>query len=179
MALPFKILSQTQFTAISLAEAKSQCRLMSSQTIDDLHISSLIKGAASSAQEYLHWLVSVGQIKQYSENAGYIQLVGKFVSTIDEITATDLNGEDVVITDYSYNDVTEQILIPVGLYVDIFITYTCGASKDNLPENVKQGILMLISTMYNNREDFITGLSVAQMPMTSKHLLGLNRHYVS
>jgi len=33
--------------------------------------------------------------------------------------------------------------------------------------------------MYNNREDFITGLSVEKMPLTSMKLLSLSRIYVS
>lgn len=179
--LPFKILTQTDFTAITLAEAKAQCRLMTSFTMDDDYITTLIAVAADAAQEYLHWMISTGTVKQYSEEGGVLQLYGRYVTSITEITAKDITREEVTLTedDYSYNDVTEEVTVSSSLYYDINITYACGAATDNLPAAVKQGMLMLISTMYNNREDFITGLTVEKMPLASKHLFNLSRIYVS
>ena len=179
MALPFKIISQTEFTGISLAEAKSQCRVMASQTIDDDYISSLITVAANAAQEYLHWLTSTGVVKQFSSSGGVIQLYGKFIDEVTEVKAT-YNGVETTLlsSEYTFNDITEQLTISTS-YSEIYITYPCGASDSKLPTSAKQGMLMLISTMYNNREDFITGLTVAKMPTTSTDLLRLTRNYVS
>jgi len=179
--LPFKILTQTVFDAITLDEAKAQCRLMPSFVLDDTYITGLIPAAADAAQEYLHWMVSTGTVKQYSQQGGVLKLYGRNVTAITEITAKDSTGGDVTLTtdDYSYNDVTEEVTVSGVLYYDINITYACGAAIANLPGAVKQAILMMISTMYNNREDFITGLSVEKMPMTSKHLLSMSRDYVS
>ena len=179
MALPFKIITQTPFNAVTLDVAKSQCRLMQSFTLDDGYIDGLILAAASTAQEYLHWLTSPAQVKQFSAVSGVIPLYGRFIKTIDEVTATDVSGEVVTLTsdDYSYNDVTEEITI-TG-YTDINVTYSGGPTTDELPHIVVQGILMLISTMYNNREDLITGLSVEKMPLTSEKLLSKVRRYVS
>ncbi len=186
MPLPFKIQSQTSFNAISLEQAKDQCRVALGFHIDDDYITQLILSAADCAQEYLHWMVSPGVVKQYaavSNDLDGIRLYGRNISEITEITAKNQQGEDVTLTtdDYTYNDVTEMILISETLrgYTDFFITYSCGATPEQLPHNVRHGILMLISTMYNNREDFITGLSVANMPMSSYKLLKKSRLYVS
>lgn len=178
--LPFKIQSQDPFASVTLAEAKEQCRLTSSFTMDDDYINGLILAAADCAQEYLHWMVSPGVVKQFAEEAGEILLYGKFIDTITTVTAKNAQNEDVTLTadDYIYNDVTEAITID-DKYSDIFITYSCGADTDDLPHNVKQGILMLIATMYNNREDFVTGMSVEKMPMSSYKLLKKSRTYVS
>ncbi len=179
--LPFKILTQTDFTAVTLDEAKSQCRLLSSFTLDDDYLNSLILTAADAAQQYLHWMVSTGTVKQYSGTGGVLQLYGRYVTGITEITATDSAGDEVTLVeddDYTYNDVTEEVTVSTA-YVDIYITYACGAGTDDLPGSVKQGVLMLISTMYNNREDFIAGLTVEKMPLTSKKLLSMSRNYVS
>ena len=180
--LPFKILTQTTFTAVTLAEAKSQCRLMPSFVLDDDYISALILASADASQEYLHWMVSTGTVKQYSEAGGSLKLYGRFITAITEITAINYAGVEVTLAvddDYTYNDVTDEVTIDASLYSDINITYACGADVSDLPGSVKQGILMMISTMYNNREDFITGLTVAKMPMTSKNLLSMSRVYVS
>ena len=179
--LPFKILTQDDFTAITLDEAKSQCRLMPSFVLDDTYIASLITVAVDAAQEYVHWMLSPGTVKQFSDVGGDIMLYGKYVTGITEVTGrTGLSGDDVVLTtdDYEYNDVTDVVSVNPA-YSFVNVTYACGATALELPKAVKQGILMLISTMYNNREDFITGLTVEKMPLTSKKLLGLSRIYVS
>lgn len=171
--LPFKIISQDEFTAIALDEAKTQCRLLSSNTRDDDYIGALILSAAASAQEYLHWMVSTGVVTQYASDGGVIKLYGRYITEITEVL---VDGETLAEEDYSYNPITDEITV-VG--TEVFVTYSCGASTADLPKNVKCAMLMLISTMYNNREDFITGLSVEAMPLTSKKLLGLSREYVS
>lgn len=170
--LPYKILTQDEFTAVSLEQAKAQCRRLDSYTLDDEFITGLIADASAMAQEYLNWMVSTGTVKQYSPAGGSIQLYGKFVTTITDVT---VDGESI---DYTYNEVTETVTVD-NRYVDVYITYACGASDTELPGNVRRGILMLISTMYNNREDFITGLSVENMPLTSAKLLSVSRIYVS
>ena len=179
--LPFKILTQDAFTAITLDEAKSQCRLMPSFTLDDAYISSLILVAADASQEYAHWMMSPGTVKQFSENGGEIMLYGKYVTGITEVTGrTGLSGADVVLTedDYEWNDVTDVVTVNPA-YSFVNVTYACGATALELPQSVKHAILMMISTMYNNREDFITGLSVEKMPLTSMKLLSMSRIYVS
>ena len=177
---PFKILTQDTFTAITLTQAKSQCRLLSSFTMDDDYIESLISMAADTAQEYLNWMISTGTVKQFCPESGTVKLYGKFVTEITEVTGFNSSGDEVTLTEdeYSYNDVTEEVTIS-SKYIYINITYSCGASSDELPGNVRHGILMMISTMYNNREDFITGLSVEKMPMTSMGQLCKSRQYVS
>lgn len=179
--LPFKVISQSPFTAISLTEAKSQCRLMASDDIDDDYVNGLILAAADASQEYLHWMVSEAVVKQYSYDGGMMQLYGMYVTTITIVTAINSIGETITLTtdEYSYNDVTEEVYVDPSLYSNINITYNCGAAPEDLPACVKQGMLMCISTMYNNREDFITGLTVAKMPLTSQKLLSLRRFYVS
>ena len=180
--LPFKILTQVQFDLVTLPEAKSQCHVTPSNSREDDYISMLILAAASTAQEYLNWMVSEGIVKQYAAEGGYLSLYGKYVTAITEVTATDATGELVtlVVDDgYTYNSITEEVYVSDTDYYDIYISYACGATEDDLPATVKHAVLMIISTMFNNREDFITGLSVEKMPMTSMKLLERVRNYVS
>lgn len=179
--MPFKILTQDPFTAITLAQAKSQCRLMPSFVLDDDYINTLILGSVDAAQQYVHWMLSPGTVKQFSEDGGSFILYGRYVTAITEVTGrTSSGGDDIVLTtdDYEYNDVTDTITVNSS-YSYVNVTYECGATDSDLPASVRQGVLMMISTMYNNREDFITGLSVEKMPLTSMKLLSLSRIYVS
>ena len=170
--LPYKILTQEPFTAVTLSQAKSQCRRLDSFVKDDEFIEGLIEDASSMAQEYLNWMVSPGTVTQYSPEGGDLKLYGKFITSIISVT---VDGEEI---DYTYNEITEKVSVSSG-YSDVYITYACGATDDDLPGSVRRAILMLISTMYNNREDFITGLSVDKMPLTSAKLLELTKVYVS
>ncbi len=180
MAKSFKVVTQTDFAAITLSEAKTQCRLLDSFTLDDAYIEGLIPDCADAAQEYLNWMVSPGTVTQFVASAGVVQLYGKFVTEITSITAFNSSGDTVTLTEdeYYYNPITEEIELSSSYYY-FYINYSCGASTTELPGNVRRGIMMMISTAYNNREDFITGLTVEKMPLTSVTLLEKSRNYVS
>jgi len=52
-----------------------------------------------------------------------------------------------------------------------------GDTAADVPQTIKQGMLMLIGHYYNNRESTIVGTSASEIPMTSKSLL--SPHVVS
>lgn len=169
---PFKIVSQDDFSVVSLAEAKAQCRLMTSFTMDDSFIEDVLMPAACSiAQTHVNFLLSPGVVEQYFDVSGTYQLYGG-----GDISITTVIADGVEIDDWSYNSITEEITIN-NAYEEVYVTYDCGSSS--VDANIRIAILMLISTMYNNREDYITGLSVEQMPMTSIKLLDMSKVYVS
>ena len=169
----YKILTQTDFTGVSLDEAKQQCRRLSSYTAEDEYFSSLILVAADFAQTYLNYMLTAGTVSQYMPYGGVVHLYGGNVTSITSVVADGV--ELVVDEDYVFNEITEEIAV-LSDYSDITITY---AVDGMFPQAVKHGILMLISTMYNNREDFITGLSVESLPLTAKQLFNMSRRYVS
>ncbi len=97
------------------------------------------------------------------------------------VTALDGDGDEVTLVeddDYSYNSITEEVTV-TGNYTDIYVTHPAGYSSGDLSNLVKHAVKMLVSTMYNNREDFVTGLSVANLPVTAERLLKRVRRYVS
>ena len=75
----------------------------------------------------------------------------------------------------SFEPVTQKITIKAP-YSTAKITFSCGFST--VPPAVKHAVLLTISTLYNNRDDFVTGLTVARMPITAERLLDTVRYYV-
>lgn len=179
----YKIVTQDPFDFISLDEAKVQCRLMPSFTLDDGEISSLIISASDIAQQYLNRLVTPGNVLHYIQwYCSEFMVFGGNVTAINEVKAS-LSGTEVVIpdTEYSLNPVTGNITVSTSYasYTEWYFDIDCGYTDLNRPEGIKHGILKLIATLYNHHEDFAVGQSVEKMPSSSKAILGMYRRYVS
>ena len=156
---------------VTLDEAKRQCRRLPSYTLDDDTFTHLIATCTELAQVYTHRLLTVGTIVAESdEYRPVIQLPWGNVTTITEVLL-----DDVVYTDYTFSTVTQKLKIPSS-YSNIKITYEAG--YDELPVRVKQGILMMISTWYNNREDYVTGMTIDTIPLSSLKALDSVRYWL-
>jgi len=164
-----KINSQASLsTVVTLAEAKTQCRV--THTMEDSYITALITVAAELAQTYSNRLLTLGSVTiAVEEYTGEVQLPFGNATAVTELL---LDGS--ASTDYTFDDVTQKITITTP-YSSAKVTYNCGYTV--VPSAVKQGILMMISTLYNNRQDTVTGVTVAEMPLTSRMLLDTVKFY--
>lgn len=156
---------------VTLDEAKRQCRLLPSFTLDDDDLNHLIAACTELAQVYTHRLLTVGTVVAESdEYRPVIQLPWGNATTITEVLL-----DDVEYTDYTFSTVTQKLKIPTT-YSNIKITYEAGYAT--LPVRVKQGILMMISTWYNNREDYVTGMTLDTIPLSSLKALDSVRYWL-
>ena len=164
-----QINSQLPLTdVVTLAEAKTQCRV--THTMEDTYISSLIPVAAEMAQSYTGRLLSVGSVTVVVDSyASEVQLPFGNATTVTELL---LDG--TASTDFTFDTVTQKLTVS-SPYSTAKVTYNCGYTV--VPSAVKQGVLMMISTLYNGREDGITGVTVADMPLTSRMLLDTVKIY--
>lgn len=165
------IQSQDPFSGlITLDEAKRQCRLLSSYTLDDDDLTDLIETTCDLAQTYTRRLLTPGVIAlEIDEYKGDILLPYGNVTTVNEVLL-----DDVEDTEFEFSTVT-GILKPSRTYNNIKVNYDAGYTT--LPSGPKRGILMMISTMYNNRDDYVTGMTAQQMPFTSLTLLNAIKDY--
>lgn len=157
-------------TLISLDEAKRQCRLMPTFTLDDDDLYHLIDTCTNLAQVYTKRLLSPGTV--IAESDEYRTLIQLPWSRATSITSVVLDG--VESTDYTFSTIT-QVLRVTKRYSNIVITYEAG--YDVLPSNIKHGILMMISTWYNNREDYVQGMTLEKIPMSSLRILDSVRYF--
>lgn len=179
----YKIVSQGDFDFVTLDEAKAQCRLMPSFTLDDDEIYAFIIAASDMAQQYLNLLLTEGNVLQYVDSyCDEFLLFGGEVTVINSVKASLDDGEVTIPdTDYTLNPVTGNLVVSSAYfaYTEWFIDFDCGYSDLARPMAIKHAILRTIATMYNHREDVSVGLSVAKMPLTSKIILKMYRRYVS
>lgn len=164
-----KINNQADFeNIVSLSEAKTQCRVM--HTMDDTYLETLILVACELAQVYTARMITQGSATVVVERCeSVITMPFGEVTTITELL---LDG--TTSTDFTFEPVTQKLTINTA-YSVAKATFNAGYIEP--PKAVKQAILMLVSTMYDTRQDHIAGLTVAQMPLTSKMLLDTVKIY--
>ncbi len=168
-----QIVSQDPFTdVVTLDEAKRQCRLMSSFTMDDDDLTAIIDSCCSLAQSYTKRLLTAGTV-----NAEMDEYRSSWTLPFGSVTSiTSVHLDDVEYTDFTFSPTTQRLKINES-YSNIKVTYECGYGTGEIPASAKQGILMMISTLYNNRDDFISGLSIEEVPLCSLTLLGSIRYF--
>lgn len=167
-----KITNQASLALVTLSEVKAQLRLTTSYTLDDEYLTSLIDVAGELAQTYTNRLLSKGTVIQawdMFETPKFIY--GGMVESITSMTALSADGEEVVIEDYKFNDVSQTLRVPTTYVACTDFRAEFEAGYASAPTKVKQGILMLIATLYNNREDHLVGQTHDTLPFTSTILL--------
>lgn len=169
---------------VTLSEAKLHLRV--DHTADDSLITALIVAAREQAEaftsrafieqtitlkfdafpEYFRLprppLVSVTSIA-YLDSAGASQTIS---NTLYRVDAQSEPGRVTVAYGQSWpatHDVTGAVTV----------VYKAGysATSASVPASIKHAILMMVESLYENRGDIMVGLSVQEMPQTSKTLL--------
>lgn len=171
---------------VTLEEAKLHLRVDDDNTTEDDLIESLITVAREHAEAFTNraflqqtlrmkmdefpcviqlprpQLISVSSI-QYVDTAGVTQTLSASLYRVDSDSdparITPAYGQSWPST----QDITGAVTV----------TYVAGygAAATAVPTGIRQAILMLIGTLYENREDIIAGVSAMELPLTSRVLL--------
>lgn len=176
----FKINKQAPLFLISLTEAKQQCRLMDSFYLDDELLNDQILTASTLAQAYCNRLLAPANVTTFFDiYQAEFTLWGGEITAVSSVTATNLKGELVTITDYHFSPSRQSIMLPRECVIYSDFAINCEGGFLETPPQVKTAVKMLVSTLYNNRDDFVTGLTVEKLPLTSMNILNTVKHYVS
>lgn len=162
------IVNQQPLGIVTLAEAKAQCRV--THEFDDELFTSLITVASDMAQKYTNRMLSEGSAVSVVES--YQPVVQLPYGEVTDVT--DLILDDVASTDFTFEPVTQKITINTE-YTKAKITFSAGYST--VPPTVRHAVLLTVSTLYNNRDNYVTGLTVAKMPMTAERMLDSVKYY--
>lgn len=185
-----KVTVQPTEEPVSLDEAKAHCRV--SGTGDDVYLTTLIKVARILCESYsgLSFLTQTRVIKLDAFPCsglpieipyGPVQSVEEFTYIdSDEVTQTLVEDTDFVVD--SHSDLTK--LVAEDSWPGTFnkpnavsIETICGyATAADVPEQIKQAILMQIGSMYENRQDEIYG-TISMITMNSRMLLDTVKVY--
>ena len=158
-----KIISQASLTGlVTLDELKRQCRVFT--TFEDAYLSSLIPVCLDMAQSYTGRMLTTGSavVVVHSWQSQVLLPYGN----VTEVTKLVLDGTES--TAFTFDDVSQIVSINAP-YATARIEFNAG--YETLPVVVKQAVLVMINTAFNNRDDVVVGQTVNEMPRTSRDLL--------
>ncbi len=168
---------------VSLTEAKSHLKV--DTNADDTYIESIIKAATQLSEEYTNRFFIDTVVTQYASDFKEIETLFKSkVSAVTHVKYYDSNNTlqtlSATVYDEQLNYEPAQIQLADGQSYPAFtkrndaveVKYTVGyGAASDVPEIIKQAILLTIGNFYANRESVIVGRMVSELPQNSKWLL--------
>ena len=147
---------------ITAADVKSYVRIDTDE--DDALIANMITEARIWCENYISRdIVPKNRTYYIDSTNGLFDLPFAPVATIVSVT---VEGEAATYTEYGLDDLS--IELNGGPSNNVKITYTTAGLNDGL---IKQALLQMVSNLYDNRADFVTGTIVSQIPTNVKSIL--------
>ena len=180
--MAYSIVTAAASEPITLAEAKNFLRVDNSD--DDDLIEALITAAREMCEQYTRRILVTTVIDEYfdgfpnyrtPEDKDIIYLSRGPVQSIQSLKYVDEIGSEETVSSSSY--VSDIISEPArvasvagwfatgGIINQVIVRYTVGTSVADIPKPLKQGMMLIISELYDNRGD-----RVRQLPTASEYL---------
>jgi len=176
----------TAATTAILTTAEAKTHLKVDTTADDDYIDNLISAATESAQIFTNRYFINSTIIQYGDTWSDIATLFKSpVSSVDEITYYDSdNSLETLATSVYLTDVNHQPA-RIGLKPNqsfpsladrisaVIVEYTVGygSSAANVPEGIKEAVLLTVGNLYENRQEVVVGRIATELPKSAQYLL--------
>ena len=168
-----EIVSRTGSELITTSDVKTYVRI--DTDADDTLIDRMIVQARIWCENYISRDIVAKERKYYLDVVeGFIQIPFAPVGSISSVTVQGqtaeyqekgLNKEQIILTS-GVNQVLSGSNTPFAK--EVLITYTTAGLSDDL---IKQALLQMVSTYYDNRTDFIQGNNVNEIPTNVKSIL--------
>ena len=184
MAKSFVIDSDGGTGIITTAEAKEHLKV--DTTADDTLIGNLIAAAVQSAQIYTNRFFLTTQIIQYGDKWEDIKVLfkSKVINVVSVKYYDSDNSLQTLSTDVWLADTKHQPA-RIGLKPNkdfpaladrinaVEVTYKVGYGDTaaDVPQGIKQAVLLTIGNWYQNRASVITGKTATELPLSSQYLL--------
>ena len=186
----YKVTSAPSEEPVTLAEASLWAKIDS--TDDNDIVTSLIKAARLNAESYTRRGFVTQTVVAYFDGFYDEMILNR--SPISAITSVkyydgDDNIQTLATTVYDYDIISEPGIITLGYNqtwpttydkknaVEVTMTVGYGAAS-TVPEDIKTAIKMILTHLYENRQDVIVGRQVNSMPQNSEWLLEPYRVWV-
>ena len=167
---------------LSLSEAKKH--LVVEDSHDDALIGSLVAAATDFIEGHTHQTikerVKTLVIDGFSDE---IELPAVPVQSVDSIKYNDTDEAEQTLATSVYRVDSRNLKTKVCLAYDqdwpnttaapesVTITYTAGYEAGLEPELLKQAALLLLGSLYDQRENHITGVSIGEVPISAEFLM--------
>ena len=178
------VTTATTVPLFTTAQAKSHLKV--DTTADDTLIDNLIQAATESCQIYTNRYFIDTVLTQTADNFnGITTLYKSDVSSVTHIKYYD--ADDAQQTWSSSEYIVDMSSKParIALAVDksfptissrinaVEVRYTVGygGASTDVPDGIKQAVLLCIGNWYQNRQSVITGKTATELPLSSQYLL--------
>jgi uncharacterized phiE125 gp8 family phage protein len=144
-------LTQPVSEPASLSEVKENLRLPSSQTIDDVLITSYISAARQQAEEFIDRPICESDFVVVIDSVAASRLCIKYpASAVSSVTYRDASDDEQSAT-FSYDAQLNTVFFDDYIEgKDLKVTITSGISSD-YPQSLKQAVIMLACDLYTGR----------------------------
>lgn len=175
----YKVIQKTEIAEelIPMEEISAQLRMY--DVHDEELLSNYREAAIDFAESYMNRALGMQSVIATFEtyrNRCYLPL-GKIVE-ITTVTALNQYGEEVLLneSDYRFNIVSNELMIKpyCDNYTEFMVGYEVGDIVTDIPKAIKLGILKLITTWYEYRED-LSGGNIQEIPFSHKSCFDLYR----
>lgn len=157
-----KINSTIGSELISTSDVKGFARIDTSA--DDTLIGNMIVQARIWMENFISKdIVSKNRTYYLHETSGVFDLPFAPISSVSSVT---VEGEAATYTEYGLDDTS--IELDGGPSKHVKVTYITAGLSDEL---IKQAMLQLVATYYDNRADYVTGTIVSEVPSNVKNIL--------
>ena len=180
----YKVITPASTYPVSLTEARSHLKV--DTTADDTYITSIIKAATQLSEEYTNRFFIDTVIEQTCSDFEQLQTLFKSkVSAVTHVKYYDSNNSlqtlDTAVYDEQLDYEPSQIQLADGKSFPsitkrndaVVAKYTVGygSAASDVPEIIKQAILLTIANFYQNRNSVVIGRIATKLPMNVKWLL--------
>ena len=180
----YQVITPASTYPVSLTEAKSHLKVDTSA--DDTYIESIIKAATQLSEEYTNRFFIDTVIEQYASSFAELQTLFKSkVNDVQYVKYYDSDETLQTLADTEYDKMLSyepsQIQLADGKSFPsitkrndaVICRYTVGygSSASDVPEIIKQAILLTIGNFYQNRNSVVIGRIATELPQNVKWLL--------
>lgn len=180
--MAYSIVTAAASEPITLSEAKNFLRV--DTTADDDLITALISAAREMCEQYTRRILVTTTIDEYFDgfpdnvrpvDRDIIYLSRGPVQSVTSVKYVDAIGSEQTVDTAAY--VVDTISEPAriastagwfatnGIINQVIVRYVVGTDVDSIPKPLKQGMLLIISDLYDKRGD-----NVRQLPTASEYL---------
>ncbi|KAB0285466.1 phage gp6-like head-tail connector protein [Vibrio fortis] len=184
--MAYMVLSRTFSEVVPYAQASKHLRVWDDE--DRSYIESLIETAVGVAEKYMNRLVVESTVLVELSQLDHQLPLGR-AKSVQEVTYLNYEREERETLPqefYTFNPLSNRLVLKragqaylkAHNAVEFQATYVTGWAADAIPAEVKHGVLMLVGTLYEMREDATVGqgVTVNTVPVTHQYLF--NKHKI-
>jgi uncharacterized phiE125 gp8 family phage protein len=190
--MKFKVVTAPLVEPISLEEAKEHLRVVEED--HDKYIERLIWAARESVENYLSRALITQTIELYLDNIndkelrdddGNLILPRPPLQSIESFKYLDVSGALQTFTDYQVDSNREPGRIKLNTTPTVIsnrlnavtIRYKAGYGDkgENVPMNIRQGLLLTLAELFERREEAIVGVSMQHVIINADYILSASR----